>query len=148
MDCCLASFLSVIIFVACSRDAGKLSENVKSAVCKLACCCGRHQNSDRRMTLTDHIPPILCMLDNEILYWLLSPPSSKKKRFIWVLNRNLQQQLASDRCPDSCGGKSCCLPLRQSYIRQEYFQLGHKSFTLDHVIFYHFTFSSLMNDLY
>lgn len=34
-------------------------------------------------------------------------------------------------------GKLCCLPLRHSFIRQEFFQLGHESFTLDYFSFLH-----------
>lgn len=84
LDCCLPSFLSVIIFAACSRDAGKQSEDVRSAVCKPSCYCGRHQNSDRRMALTDHILCILyvCRIMKFCAGFCHPPPPKKKKIYL------------------------------------------------------------------
>lgn len=68
--------------------------------------------------------PYFMNVDNEILE--LFPP-----KLIYLF---FEQKSSTPACIRPLSwqllGKLCCLPLRHSFIRQEYFQLGHKSFTL------------------
>lgn len=113
LDCCLHTQFPVSSILT-KRGVRKQAMDERRVACNR---CEKHQVHDKTLSQTLFSASYKCVT-KKFCY-------SPKNRFIWVLKWNLQQQLASCSCPDSCRWKSNAV-FHWDIVSSEYFHHRQK----------------------